>query len=351
MGQLGNRMHRRQLHLFVDRRRADVQRAAEDEREAKYVVDLVRVVGAAGTDDGVIADLLRQRRQNFRLRVGQGEDQRRPRHLLHHLLSQHFRARAAEENVGAVDHVIEGAFAIVFHRIGGFGFRHVRLTVFIDNAFRIADHDVVLLHPQRHQQIHTGDRRRARAGDHHPHVGQILLDDAQTVEDRRGADDRRAVLIVMEDWDIHPLAQLLLDVETLRRFNIFQVDTAEGWFEGGDDVNEFVRIQLIDFDIKHIDTGKFLKQDAFALHYRLTGQRADVAEPQHRGAVGDDRHQVAAGSVFVGGQRIFFDFQAGGCDARRVGQRQIALGGERFGRRDLDFSGNRKFVEVEGALF
>ena len=74
MGQLGNRMHRRQLHLFVDRRRADVQRAAEDEREAKYVVDLVRVVGAAGTDDGVIADLLRQRRQDFRLRVGQGED-------------------------------------------------------------------------------------------------------------------------------------------------------------------------------------------------------------------------------------------------------------------------------------
>lgn len=45
------------------------------------------------------------------------------------------------------------------------------------------------------------------------------------------------------------------------------------------------------------------------------------------------------------------EFQAGGCDARRVGQRQIALGGERFGRRDLDFSGNRKFVEVEGALF
>ena len=209
----------------------------------------------------------------------------------------------------------------------------------------------MLLHPQRHQQIHTGDRRRARAGDHHPHVGQILLDDAQTVEDRRGADDRRAMLIVMENRNIHPLAQLLLDVETLRRFNIFQVDTAEGRLEGGDDVNEFVRIQLIDFDIKHIDTGKFLKQDAFALHYRLTGQRADVAEPQHRGAVGDDRHQVATGSVFVGGQRIFFDFQAGGCDARRVGQRQIALGGERFGRRDLDFSGNRKFVEVEGALF
>ena len=134
------------------------------------------------------------------------------------------------------------------------------------------------------------------------------------------------------------------------------IDTAGGpftreepFFSKFQELMKYTDLLLV--DIKHIDTGKFLKQDAFALHYRLTGQRADVAEPQHRGAVGDDRHQVAAGSVFVGGQRIFFDFQAGGCDARRVGQRQIALGGERFGRRDLDFSGNRKFVEVEGALF
>ncbi|VGP32250.1 hypothetical protein SB00610_01831 [Klebsiella quasipneumoniae subsp. similipneumoniae] len=351
MGQLGNGMHRRQLHLFVDRRRADVQRAAEDEREAEHIVDLVRIVGAAGADDGIIADLLRQRRQNFRLRIGQGEDQRRARHLLHHLRGQHFRTGAAEENVRAVDHVIEGAFAVVFHCIGRFGFRHVGLTILIDNAFRIADHDVVLLHPQRHQQVHAGNCRRPGAGDHHPHVGQILLNDAQAVEDRRGADDRRAVLIVVENRNIHPLAQLLLNVETLRRFNIFEVDTAEGRLEGGDDVNEFIRVQLIDFDIKHIDAGEFLKQDAFALHHRLAGQRADVTESQHRGAVGDHRHQVAAGGIFVGRQRIFFNFQTGGRDARRVGQRQIALGGERFGRRDLDFSGNRKFVEVEGALF
>ena len=209
----------------------------------------------------------------------------------------------------------------------------------------------MLLHPQRHQQVHAGNCRRPGAGDHHPHVGQILLNDAQAVEDRRGADDRRAVLIVVENRNIHPLAQLLLNVETLRRFNIFEVDTAEGRLEGGDDVNEFIRVQLIDFDIKHIDAGEFLKQDAFALHHRLAGQRADVAESQHRGAIGDHRHQVAAGGIFVGRQRIFFNFQTGGRDARRVGQRQIALGGERFGRRDLDFSGNRKFVEVEGALF
>ena len=42
--QFSNRVDCRQLHLFVNRRCANVQRAAEDEREAQHVVDLVRVV-------------------------------------------------------------------------------------------------------------------------------------------------------------------------------------------------------------------------------------------------------------------------------------------------------------------
>ena len=44
MRQLSNRVHRRQFHLFVDGRRTNVQRTAEDEREAQDVVNLVRVV-------------------------------------------------------------------------------------------------------------------------------------------------------------------------------------------------------------------------------------------------------------------------------------------------------------------
>ena len=40
--QLGERLGGGDLHLLVDRRRAHVERAAEDEREAEHVVDLVR---------------------------------------------------------------------------------------------------------------------------------------------------------------------------------------------------------------------------------------------------------------------------------------------------------------------
>ena len=351
MRQLSNRVHRRQLHLFVNRRCADVQRAAEDEREAQHVVHLVRIVGAAGTNNGVGAHLFRQRRQNLRLRVSQRQNHRRAGHFLHHLLSQHFRARAAEENVRPVNHVIQRAFAAVFNRIGRFRLRHIRLAALIDNAFRVADHDVVFLHPQRHQQVHTGNRRRARAGDHHPHVGDVFLHHPQTVKNRRGTDNRCPVLIVMENRNIHALAQLLLDVEALRRFDIFKVDTAEGRLQRRDDVDKFVRVQFIDFNIEHIDTGEFFKQNAFAFHHRLTGQRADIAQPQNGRAVGDHRHKVAARGIFIGCQRILLDFQTGRGNARRVGQGQIALGSQRFCRGDLDFSGDREFVEIKGALF
>ena len=45
------------LHLHVDGGRAHVERAAEDVGEAEHVVDLVRIVGASGRHDGVVAHL------------------------------------------------------------------------------------------------------------------------------------------------------------------------------------------------------------------------------------------------------------------------------------------------------
>ena len=39
----------------------------------------------------------------------------------------------------------------------------------------------------------------------------------------------------------------------------------------------------------------FLEQDRLAFHHRLRRQRTDIAETEHRGAVGDHRHQIGAG--------------------------------------------------------
>jgi hypothetical protein len=96
---------------------------------------------------------------------------------------------------------------------------------------------------------------------------------------------------------------------------------------------------LVDLDVEHVDAGELLEQHALAFHDRLGGQRADVAQAQHGGAVGDDGDQVAARRVFIGVGRVLDDFLAGRGHARRVGQRQVALVGQLLGRRDADLAG------------
>ncbi len=88
--QLRNGIGRRPLHVIIDRRRARVERAAEDEGKTQDVVDLVRIVGSPGTDHrvGPLGD--RQFRHDFRYRIGERQDQRITRHL-----PDHFRFQSA----------------------------------------------------------------------------------------------------------------------------------------------------------------------------------------------------------------------------------------------------------------
>ena len=349
--QLSNGVYRGQFHLFVDGSSADVQRAAEDEREAQNVVNLVRVVGTAGANDGVRTHLFRQRRQDFRFRVGEGQDHWRTRHLLNHFLRQHFRTRATEENVCAVNDIIQRTLTVIHHCVSRFGFRHVWFTIFVNHPFGVTDHNVVFLHTQRHQQVHTGNRRRTCTGHHHAHIRDIFLNHPQTVKDCGSTDDCRTVLVIMEYRNIHALTEFLLNVEALRRFDIFEVNAAKRWFKRRYHVDKFIRIEFINFDVEHVNPGEFLKQNAFTFHHWFTGQRANITQAQNRSTVGNNRNQVAACGVFVGCQRVLFNFKTRCSHARRVGQREVALGCQRLGRRNLDFTGYRKFVEIEGALF
>jgi hypothetical protein len=67
---------------------------------------------------------------------------------------------------------------------------------------------------------------------------------SQRVEHRGADDDRGAVLVVVEDRDLHALAQLALDDEALRRLDVFQIDAAEGRLQRGDDVDQLVGVVL-----------------------------------------------------------------------------------------------------------
>jgi len=104
------------------------------------------------------------------------------------------------------------------------------------------------------------------------------------------------------------------------------------------DLNQLVRIRLVDLDVEHVDPGKFLEQTGLSLHYRLAGERTDIAEAEYGGAVGDDCHQVGARGERRCLVRIIPDGKARIGNTRRIGERQVALIHQALGRCDGYFS-------------
>ena len=104
-GEFSQRIGRGDLHGLVDGRRLHVERAAEDEGEAQHVVDLVRIVRAAGCHDRIGAHLGHFFRRDFRVRIGHGKDDRLVRHRRDHLLGDRAGRRETEERIGAVQRI------------------------------------------------------------------------------------------------------------------------------------------------------------------------------------------------------------------------------------------------------
>src|SRR5690606_31350136 len=189
--------------------------------------------------------------------------------------------------------------------------------------------------------------RGARAGHHDLDLGDVLAHDFEAVDEGRRHADGGAVLVVVEDGDVHALAQLLFDVEAFRRLDVFEVDAAEGGLQACDDVHQLVRILLVDFDVEDVQAGEFLEQHGLAFHHGLGGQGADVAQAQDGRAVGDHADQVAAPGVAEGIVVVVDDRLACGGDAGRISQGEVPLVGELFGGSDGDFSGTAVLVIFE----
>src|ERR1019366_2176449 len=147
-----------------------------------------------------------------------------------------------------------------------------------------------------------------------------------------------AALVIVEDRDLHRLFKRLLDIKALWRFDVFEVDAAEGGLQQLAGLDDLVGIMCIQFDVEHVDVSEPLEQDTFAFHDRLAGQGADVAQSQHGGAVGYHRHQIAFGGVLECILRVLLDLQAGIGDSRCVGETKIALRKTRLGGSDFYFS-------------
>ena len=173
-------------------------------------------------------------------------------------------------------------------------------AAFVDHALAVAHDDMVAADPHRLHQLGAGDRRGAGAVHHDPDVAELAIGQMAGVDQARRADDRGAVLVVVEHRNFHPLAQCLLDHEAVGRGNVLEVDAAEGRLEQLHAVDEALRVLGRDLDVDRIDVGEALEQHRFAFHHRLGREGAQIAEAEDRGAVGNDRDQISLARIVVG---------------------------------------------------
>ena len=231
--QVGKSLGGSHLHFLVDVAGANVERTAEDAGERQNVVDLVRIVAAAGGNDGSAARLCLVR-ENLRRRVRAGKDDRLLVHGLDHFLRDHARSGNADEHVGALELLGQRAGLLFQVRdLGHFLLDPVQaVAASIDRALAVAHGDVLVASGQ--QQLHNGDGSSACAGGDDLDVLLLLADNLQRVRQAGEGDDGGAVLIVMEDGDVALFLQLALDLKAARCGDILEVDAAEA---AGDVVN------------------------------------------------------------------------------------------------------------------
>ena len=138
-----------------------------------------------------------------------------------------------------------------------------------------------------------------------------------------------------------------LDLEAARRGDVLEVDAAEDRRDELHGAHDLVDVLGVEADRPGVDVGEPLEQRRLALHDRQRGGRADVAEPEHGRAVGDDGDGVALDRQPPDVVGLRGDGQADPGDAGRVGHGQVVAGAQRHLRAHLDLAAE---VQQEGPV-
>jgi hypothetical protein len=221
---------------------------------------------------------------------------------------------------------------------------------FVQDALRVDHQDIGRIDAQR--DVHVGARNACRAGarEHDTDLRDVALGQFERVQQCGTADDGRAVLIIVEHGYVHHLLKRFLDVETLWRLDVLEVDAAEGRLEQLDATDQLVGVLGAKLDIEDVDIREPLEQDGFALHDGLARERPDVAEAEDGRAIGHDSDQVAPGRVREDIRWIFVDQPARQRHARRVRHGQVALRKARLRGYNLDLARPEAIVVLQNIV-
>ena len=200
------------------------------------------------------------------------------------------------------------------------------------------------LMPASQQDPGHGDTGGARALDDHARRAVAAAGEPQRVGERGERDDGGAVLVVVEDRDVEAFLEPRLDLEAARGRDVLEVDATEARREAHDGLDDLLDVGGVEADRHRVDAAELLEEHGLALHHRHRGGRADVAEAQDRGPVGDDADHVGHPRVVLGHRRVGRYRLAHPGHTRGVGQRELVGAVEGDSRDRLHLAAD---VEVE----
>jgi hypothetical protein len=146
----------------------------------------------------------------------------------------------------------------------------------VQRAARVAADDVA--HARLEQDLRHRDAGGAEADDEHVQVLDALAGDLDRVEQRGEDDDRRAVLVVVEDGDVELGLQPVLDLEAPRRRDVLEVDAAERGRQALDGLDDLVGVLRVRQIGKASTPANSLKSIALPSMTGIAGLGADVAQ-------------------------------------------------------------------------
>ena len=331
---------RSNLHLLVDILRTHIQRTAEDAGECQEVVDLIREIRAARADHARTC-LLGKIRQDLGCRVCHRHDDGVLVHRADHFLREQTGFGNADEDVCALDDIRELPLLMILVRDGGnlvlIGV-HALCTALENRTRGVAEQNILCAHAL--QETRDGHARRACAVHDDLHVLELLADQAQRIDKRGGNHNGRAMLIIVENRNIHAFLQRTFDIEALRSLDVLQIDAAKARRHELDGLHNLIDALRVEADGDSVHTRKPLEQDGFALHDRKACACADIAKTEHRRSVGHDSDHISLRRIVINLAEILLDFQTGRRNTRRIGQGKILRRSQRH------FAGNLQLARM-----
>ena len=274
-------------------RRLGVEQPAEDAGEGEDVVDLVRVVRAPGGDDGRVP--LRLRRVDLGVGVGQREHDR--------LVGHRRRRRTAWIRFGAETPMKTSAPAIAsLQRPGA-----VLPVGLLGDPLQVRVHALAAgwMIPSTSHRDQVGGRQRqqqpddrltggADAADHDPAVVRSPCPPPAARCAARRA--RRSAVPCWSSWKTGMSSRSRSRSSISKQRGAAMSSRLMPPYTGAR-TSTVRMISSVSWVSRHTGQAstpaKLLEQRRLALHHRHRGGRADVAEPEHRRAVGDDGDGVA----------------------------------------------------------